>query len=45
MDIHYGGAPDECGYCFVWSEKIIKLNEDGSCPIDHTKFGPGSHFA
>ena len=41
----YSGAPDECNYCFVWGEDIVKL-VDGVCPKekDHKSFGPASHI-
>lgn len=42
--MQYGGAPDECGYHFVWGDKIVRLDEKGECPLqsEHTQFGPAA---
>ena len=31
LDLHYGGAPDECTPCFI-SFGIVKLDAKGNCP-------------
>lgn len=40
-------APDECSYHYTWGDEIVKLDDKGNCPKqdEHSKWGPGSHFA